>query len=192
MNPMTTPAPAPLLTAEQLAADPRFESCELWDGIPVVKEPSGGYAPFLEFGLGGLLFAHLAAHDLGWGYSANGGFLLRRDPERVLSPALAFVSYDRLPERPKRGFAACVPELVVEVRSPDQTWREILEKGVIWASHGVRVAWLVDPVGHRAVTMRPDAPPVEVGEHGVLDAAPALPGFTVRLETLFRERRPPA
>ena len=37
----------PLLTAEELAADSRYENCELWDGIPVVKEPSGGYSPFV-------------------------------------------------------------------------------------------------------------------------------------------------
>ena len=187
-----TAVPIPLLTAEELAADSRYRECELWDGLPVVKEPSGGYSPLIEHELGALLHAHVSPRDLGWVGSPSAGFILRRNPDRLLSPDLAFVPYARLPQWPRRGFAECVPDFVVEVRSPDQTWREILEKGVIWASHGVRVAWLVDPVGRRAVTMKPDAAPVEVGEDGVLEAAPALTGFTVPLAPLFRERGPRA
>jgi Uma2 family endonuclease len=180
------------VTAEQLASDRRFRDCELWDGMPVVKEASGGSSPFLTSRLNGLLERHLADRSVGWGGNAEVGFLLRRNPDRVLSPDLAFVSFEKMPELPLHGFAQLVPDFVVEVGSPGQSWREVLEKGLIWTSHGVPVVWLVDPVARKIVTLRPDAPPLEVGPGGSANAAPALPDFTVEVDELFRRPGPRA
>jgi Uma2 family endonuclease len=183
---VTRNEPRTLVTAEQLESDRRYRECELWDGMPVVKEASGGSSPYVTFRLNTLLGNHLVERPLGWGGNAEVGFLLRRNPDRVLSPDLAFVSFEKLPELPQHGFAQLVPDFVVEVRSPGQSWREVLEKGLIWASHGVSVVWLVDPVARTIVTLRPDAPPLEVGPGGSANAAPALPDFTVAVDDLFR------
>jgi Uma2 family endonuclease len=192
MPAMTHPPPRSLVTVEQLESDRSLRDCELWDGMPVVKEPSGGYSPFLTFHLGVLLGNHLGERPLGWAGNAEVGFLLRRNPDRVLSPDVAFVSFAKMPEPPRRGFAELVPDFVVEVRSPDQSWREVLEKGLLWTSHGVKVVWLVDVVAPRIVTLRPDAPPQEAGPGGSANAAPALPDFTVDVDALFRRPGPRA
>jgi Uma2 family endonuclease len=178
--------PRTLVTAEQLQSDRRYRECELWDGMPVVKEASGGDSPFLSFRLGRLLGNHIVERNLGWGGNAETGFLLRRNPDRVLSPDLVFVSYGKMRAPPRRGFAELVPDFVVEVRSPDQSWREILAKGFVWTSHGVPVVWLVDCLVPRIVTLRPDAAPLKAGSGGAANAAPALPDFTVAVDELFR------
>ena len=47
------------------------------------------------------------------------GFILRRSPDRVVSPDAAFITFDRLPpDRDKRKFFPAAPNLAVEVKSP--------------------------------------------------------------------------
>jgi Uma2 family endonuclease len=174
-----------LVTVEQLERLPQYRECELWDGIPVVKEASGGESPWVGARLLHLLAAHVEERDLGWYGGADVGFLLRRDPDRMLSPDLAFVSYPKCARPPPRGFAEVVPDFLSEVRSPTQTWREVFDKGVLWRSHGVPVVWLVD-LTPRIVVLRPGEGPVEVGPGEIASAAPALPEFRVGVDDLFR------
>ena len=179
------------MTAEQLAEDPRYENCELWDGLPVVKEPSGGYASYAAAELLSRLGGHVRSRSLGWIGGADVGYWLQRRPDRVLSPDAAFVSFARMPVPPTRGFAELIPDFVVEVASPTQSWREVLTKGFLWTSHGVPVVWLVDPIDRRILVLRPNASPFEAGPGGVADAAPSLPEFQVAVDDLFRPFGPP-
>ena len=190
MQPMTARKTWPLLTADRMAEDSRYHDCELWDGMPMVKEASGGYSAFSGAQLAGLLWPHVRERNLGWVGGADVGFVLRRNPDRMLSPDAAFISFAKLAEPPRKGFAECVPDFVVEVRSPDQTWREIVAKGVIWSSHGVPVVWLLDPEMRTLVTMRPGEGPVELGPGDIVSAAPALPEFSVLVDDLFRPLGP--
>ncbi len=184
--PMTRRDSFTLLTAEQLAADSPYRECELWDGIPVVKGPSDGRSPYVGAALIGLLCGHVAERALGWVGGPDSGYVVRRAPDRVLSPDVAFVSFARMPEPPAQGFPGCVPDFVAEVRSPGDSWREVLEKCLIWTSHGVPVVWLVDPIEERILVLRPGAVPQEVRSGETADAAPALPDFTVAADDLFR------
>lgn len=186
MHTMTPPDTFPLLTADDVATNPRWRDCELWDGIPVVKEAAGGMSPFVTFNIGRCLGNYLVEHDIGWGGSPETGIILRRAPTRLLSPDVVFISYAKLPSLPAKGFAECVPDFVVEVRSPDQSWRENIEKCLIWISHGVSVVWLVDIIDPRVITFRPDAAPVETRPGGSVDAEPVLPGFAMTVDEVFR------
>jgi Uma2 family endonuclease len=185
MKTPVTPFEPALLTADEVASDPRYRDCELWDGIPVVKEPSGGFASFSAVQAVWRLAAHVHAGRLGWVGGADVGFLLRRDPDRLLSPDGAYVSRERLSLPPPRGFAEVVPDFVLEVRSPSQSWREVVEKCLLWREHGVAVVWAVDPLAERCYVMRPGAPPVLVPRGSRLQASPVLPGFSVLVDDLF-------
>jgi Uma2 family endonuclease len=189
MHPMVRSLP-PAVTADELASDARYRDCELWDGLPVVKEASGGHSPIATVQLLHLLCLHVRDRGLGWVGGPDVGFWLRRNPDRVLSPDAAFVSFAKLPVFPDRGFAEVVPDFVVEVGSPTDSWREVLAKGFLWNSHGVPVVWLVDPIRRKVLTLRPGMPPVEAGAGGSANAAPVLPDFTVVLDDLFRPPRP--
>ena len=61
----------------------------------------------------------------------------------------------------------------------------MLQRGGTWIAEGARVVWLVDSDPRRAVTLRPDQPPVEIGPGGVLYGAPVLPEFQIALDVLF-------
>jgi Uma2 family endonuclease len=171
-----------------LGTDARWRECELWDGLPVVKEPSGGCSSFTAARLLVLLGTHVHARDLGWVGGADVAFCLRRNPDRVLSPDAAFVSYARLPALPPRGYAEVVPEFVAEVASPTDRRRDVFARAILWGSHGVAVVWVVDPLERRVWVVRPGAATVGCGPGGVVSAEPALPGFVVAVDDLFPRR----
>ena len=79
--------------------------------------------------IGIVLGSYVRANDLGEVFAAETGFILRRDPDTVRAPDAAFVDRERLPagELPP-GYLEMVPDLAVEVVSPGDSAREVLEK----------------------------------------------------------------
>jgi Uma2 family endonuclease len=163
------------LTADDLerldAVHPR---AELWDGVLFVREPASAWHGLVGASVVSALRAHAEPRGLGWVLDASVGFLVSRDPDRVLEPDASYVSLERLPSLPRRGFPALAPDLVVEVRSPETPPADAYAKGLVWLSHGAKVVWLVDPLAPRALVLRPGEPPTVVSEDDALDAAPAL------------------
>ena len=79
--------------------------------------------------IGIVIGSYVRANDLGEVFAAETGFILRRDPDTVRAPDAAFVDRERLPagELPP-GYLEMVPDLAVEVVSPSDSAREVLEK----------------------------------------------------------------
>jgi Uma2 family endonuclease len=182
-----TSSKRPWTASDLLEAGSRLEHYELWDGRLLVREPAGGWSGPVGVALSARLHAHVRAGRLGWVTDANTGFLLRREPDRVLSPDVAFVSRRRLSTFPRRGFVPVAPDLVVEIRSPTDAWVGVVEKCGIWIAEGVEVAWAVDPDRRRACVFRPAVEVAELAEGERLSAAPVLPGFSVTLADLLSD-----
>lgn len=163
----------------------RWRDCELWDGVPRVREPSGGWAELTGVRIVARLEAHARARDLGWVFMSSQGFLVARDPDRLLAADGSYVSKDRLPTVPRRGFVPLAPDFALEVRSPADTWEATLEKGGIWIAHGSQIVWAVDPEAARIAALRPGIPPEILVSTGELNLAPVLPGLTIRLGDVF-------
>lgn len=183
----SAPGPARLMTAEEFAAGgPKYDHCELWDGVLWVHDPAGGGSPNVAFRLGARLGAHLGERPgAGWGFGPDQGFLVAADPPRVLCPDLAFVSRTRLASLPAKGFLPLAPDFCVEVRSPDDPWVGVLEKCGRWLAHGVPVVWALNPRRRRVVVFRPSERPQEARPGDVVDATPVLPDFRVAVSDLF-------
>ena len=178
-----------LITAEDvLRCGSPYRDCEIWDGAAVLREPSGGESDYVAAQVVGPLQAHVRGHALGWVFLSSQGFLLARNPDRLLASDGAYVSRRRLPRIPKRGFIEMAPDFLIEVRSPDDTWEAVVEKCGIWIAHGTQCAWAIDPLTRTLAEFRPGQTPVvhESGS-GVADAAPAVPGFAVPVADLFAD-----
>ena len=176
-----------LVTAEDvLRCDSPYRDCELWDGAALVREPSGGEAEYVAAQVIAPLGVHVQGQGLGWTFLSSQGFLLARDPDRLLAPDGAYVSRKRLPRLPKRGFIEVAPDFLIEVRSPDDTWEGVVEKCGVWIAHGVRCAWAIDPFRRALCELRPAQHPVNhLDGKGIARASPALPAFSIPLATLF-------
>jgi Uma2 family endonuclease len=181
--------PTPLMTAEELwAAGEAYEDYELWDGRLQVMEPASTYSSLTNVALAAAVFEHVKKRGLGLVTDSSGGFIVKRRPDRVLAPDLAFVPRDVLPQPLWEGFAECIPTLVAEVRSPSQSWEKTLARGGVWLSHGVAVVWLVDPEKRRAAELRPDGTTLLRAEADALDGAPALPDLRIPLASILPPR----
>lgn len=134
-----------------------------------------------------LIGAFVRRHNLGRGFGAETGFLLKRDPDTVRAPNYAFVANQNLPAKePVEAFWPGAPDLVVEVLSPDNRMGEVNEKIAEWLEAGCAAVWIVDPKT-QAVTIYRSLADVEVLTAGeVLSGSPVLPGFFCAVDEFFR------
>lgn len=136
--------------------------------------------------IGRLLDEFVEEHELGR-VGVESGFYLARNPDTVRGPDAFFVSKERLPlEVEVVGFCEVLPDLVVEVVSPGDTFTEVMEKVQEYLAAGVRLVWVVDSRRH-VVLVYPGGH--TLAETDTLTGGEVLPGFTVPVTRLFRRRR---
>jgi Uma2 family endonuclease len=87
----------------------------------------------------------------------------------------------------KRGAVEQMPDLAVEIKSPDDQFDDLVKKAEFYLAHGSRLVWLVYPRTRMVVVYRPNLPPVTLTESDVLEADDVLPGFTLPVRDVFEE-----
>ena len=125
---------------------------------------------------------------LGTMVASDSGVLIERDPDTVREPDIAFTSYERQPPGSlKDGYAEAVPNLVVEVASPNDRRDYPAERSQMWLSFGVELVWFVFPETRSIDVYRAGEPVVTVSGDGPLDGLDVLPGFSCPLSDIFDE-----
>jgi Uma2 family endonuclease len=116
------------------------------------------------------------------------GLVLRRNPDRLTCPDALFVAAASLPlRRSSEGYLETIPELVVEIRSPNDTGPEVQAKVDEYLAAGVRVVWVADP-DRKTVTAHRTGQPAQVfGPADTLTIADVIPGFQAQIVDLFRD-----
>jgi Uma2 family endonuclease len=84
-------------------------------------------------------------------------------------------------------FAPFAPDIAIEVRSPDNTHRQLERKARYYLAHGARRVWVFYPRTESVRVHRPGAPVETLRAEDRLTAEDVLPGFTVRVGDLFPE-----
>ena len=157
---------------------------ELVDGV-LVEKPMGFYESRLAAILIYLLEGYLEGRDLGVVSAPDGTMRLR--PKLVRLPDVAFVSWERFPNRrlPAERVPAVVPDLAVEVISEGNTEPEMELKLDEYFATGVRLVWYLDPETRtvRVYTSRTDVR--ELTEDDTLDGGEVLPGFQLPVREWF-------
>ena len=174
-------------TAEELIHLPRGKCrYELVKGELFEMPPAGGTHGSVAMRIGALLSVHARANQLGEVFAAETGYILRRDPDTVWATDASFIAKDRLPpgELPP-GYFDIMPDLAVEVLSPNDRPGEVQDKVDDWLRAGVRLVWVINPATRSAMVHQPLSDPQEVAEGGSLDGADVIPGFTCQIRELF-------
>jgi Uma2 family endonuclease len=187
MSIITAPLETKLITGEELLALGHIGPCELIDGRIVPMSPAGGEHGFLEFELGRQLGNFVAERKLGWVLGGEVGIYTRRNPDRVRGADIAFISKDRSPQRPPKGFFQVAPELVVEIISPDDRWQEVRQKVEEYFAIGVLWVWIVEPENRAILVYRSSAEAQKLAETDTLQGEGILAGFELAISTLFTE-----
>ena len=114
---------------------------------------------------------------------------LEEDRKRNRRPDVAYVSYDRWPSnrpRPTRDNAwDVVPDLAVEVTSPNDLADLQQQKILEYFRAGVRLVWAIFPERRIVHVYEAHDKIRVVTESGILDGGAVLPGFQLPLDGLF-------
>jgi Uma2 family endonuclease len=134
-------------TYADYAAVPSHQLAELIDGtLYVFPRPAPPHTQAAS-DLGGLL-----AGPFRFGIGGPGGWRILDEPELQLVheepmvPDLAGWRLERMPELPKTAYFALPPDWICEILSPSTEEHDRETKMPIYAAHGVRHAWLIDPI----------------------------------------------
>jgi Uma2 family endonuclease len=176
---------ARLFTAADMAAMPtqlpsgpvRYE---LHRGRLITMAPAGGVHGFVEGNLGAALKVQGEFKGLGKAGVGDVGIVLARDPDHVYGADALFVSNARLPIRfSPEGYLETIPELVVEVRSKNETHASLQRKAADYLAAGGVVVWVVDPINRNVIEYRAGVAPRTYLESETLTAEDLIPGFAL-------------
>ncbi len=139
-----------LATAADVALFPRRLATgdvdyELDDGRIVIVAPPGGIHAFSQKKFLNQFVRQ--GEDKGLGIAVpEVGVILRTNPDRLVGPDVVFVMNKSVPIRfTPEGYFATIPELVVEVRGPNDSMLELERKAEEYLLAGVLVVWVSDP-----------------------------------------------
>jgi Uma2 family endonuclease len=178
-----------LVTAEDLLRMPRDGwRYELVEGELRRMPPPGFQHGAIAGEISGRLYGHVHAHDLGVVPAAETGFKLRSDPDTVRAADVSFVSRERLAATPfeEEGYFPGAPDFVVEVVSPSDSFADVQEKVYLWLASGAKLVLVVLPQQRSCFAYRPGAPVSRLGPSDTLDAADAVPGWSLDLSEILK------
>jgi Uma2 family endonuclease len=181
------PAPGTATEKDVLAIhDHEDRLYELVDGV-LVEKAMGLSESLLAGALIEVLRGFVRPRNLGLVTAPDG--MVRLAAGLVRIPDVAFISWDRLPNRrvPTEPIPDLAPDLAVEVLSVGNTPGEMARKRQEYFAAGVQAVWQVDPRTRTVeVFTAPDQSTV-LHETHILDGGTVLPGFTWPLQELFAE-----
>jgi Uma2 family endonuclease len=156
---------------------------ELVDG-EIVVSPAGFHHGVIVGKIVHIFATFLETHPIGQVSPDNVG--IRLPNGNLRSPDVILVSNEKLPSgKPPEGFGEFIPDLVVEVLSPEDSLKEVGQKIGEFLECGVPFVWLVDPARKTVTVYRSLSQTQQFSTNDVITAEPALPGFSCPVSRFF-------
>lgn len=172
-----------LMTAETLATlpDDGVTRYELVNGELRTMGPGFGRHGVIQNRTAWSLTTHVYAKRLGEVVGAEGGFLLRRSPDTVRLPDVAFVRSGR---PIGDSYIEGAPDLAVEVLSTHDRKREVQAKVREYLAAGTSMVIVIDPQKQTADIHTPTNV-THLTAADVIDGGEVVPGWRLPLRQLF-------
>ena len=173
-----------LMTAEEFfQTGPETDGYELVRGELVLMPPGGDRHGVVCVNSAYLLKSYTKVVGRGVVMSNDAGIITQQNPDTVRGADVAVFMTPGW--QPPVGYTTDAADLTVEVRSPSQTWTQMLEKVREYLAMGVRMVWVIDPERLRVTVFRPDQEPAVFAPENELDGGDVLPGFRCRVAEFF-------
>jgi Uma2 family endonuclease len=155
---------------------------ELIDGEIVEKIPTEEHGE-IQLIIGGALRTFVISRKLGR-VSLEARHRMPGDNRNSRLPDISFIAGNR--PRVTQGSIPQMPDLAVEIKSPDDSLKGLREKAQYYLANGTRMVWLVDPAKRLAILLTPDDEQILL-ENESLDGGDVLPGFSLPLREVFAD-----
>ena len=168
--------------AEFLASPESDQNYEFIDGQVIRKMSPKRFHASLQAEL--LIFLRTLFEGKGYVYPEWGIVLTRNDQDWCPVPDLTYISIERLPSDVGNEMCPVPSELVIEIMSEGQTFREFVVKAGDYLSAGVLRVWVIDPLSRTLTVFYPDrAPETYRGDRLLTDEL--FPELAVTVELFF-------
>lgn len=160
---------------------------ELHRGVLVTMPPPGDAHGAVDWNLGAELKLQGERRGLG---KARGevGIVLARNPDHIYGADGVFITNARLPiRRSPEGYLETIPELVIEVRSKNNTLAALERRAEDYLQAGVVVVWVIDSINRNIVEYRQGVAARIYAEDDSLTVPDLIPGFTVLVRNVLQE-----
>ena len=128
-----------------------------------------------------LLGVHIRENGLGRLYPADTDFKLG---DRLVKPDVAFVSTARLPENRNQA-SPIAPDLAVEVVSPSDVFRRVIEKAFAYLDAGTQIVWVIEPGSKTVTVYRSETNIKLLTREDTLSGEEVIEGFSCQVTQLF-------
>jgi Uma2 family endonuclease len=173
-----------VITDEELLRLPRDGSkYEVVDGELVRMSPAGWLHERIIMRLAGALVAHVQVKRLGDVIGSSAMYVLPGGNKRC--PDISFVAEGRLKSETGRPFPELAPDLAVEIVSPSDGQRQVLDKVGEYLQAGVRLVWVIEPEKRQATAYRGLTDVQVIAATGSLEGEDVLPGFRCPLTDIL-------
>ncbi|HEY5865262.1 MAG TPA: Uma2 family endonuclease [Candidatus Tectomicrobia bacterium] len=179
-------------TPEDLLTIPDGHRFDLVDGH-LVERNMGAESSWIAQQINHRLCSYVETSQHGLVLGPDCGYqIFSDDPTRVRFPDGAFIRSGRLPnDAPPRGHIRVVPELVLEVVSPNDLAWEVDMKVTEYLQAGVPLVWVFYPDTRTVSVYRANGKAARLGVGETLSGVEVLPGFTCLVADVF-PRQPAA
>lgn len=156
------------------------------------EQPMGAKAGLVVMRVGGTLQAYNVEHDAGDAFSADCGYqIFPHAPRLTRYPDLSFIRKGRLPEGgPPDGNLRIIPDLVVEVVSPNDLAEEVETRLADFLRVGVPLIWVIYPNTRCVRVLRKGGSESVRFEDDELSGGEVLPRFSCRVSALLTRKAP--
>jgi Uma2 family endonuclease len=191
-QPPATHPPERCFTVADLAAMPSElpsgPVCyELDNGRLIAMSPPGAIHGKIESNITFHLMAQGEMRGLGKVLCGEAAVILWRNPDRVVGTDVLFVANASLPMNlSSEGYLETIPELVVEVRSKNDTEAAVGRKIEDYLKAGVRVVWDVDQSKFTVTAHRNGQSPHVFTDADTLVVEDVNPGFQLAIRDVFQ------
>ncbi len=177
-----------LLTAADLLAMPDDgKRYELVQGELIEMPPPSIMHGIVTGRLGYRITHFIEERNLPFIYGPEAGIYIEQAPDTIRAADYALIARTRITEPlPERGYAAgVIPDLVVEVVSPDYPMTAVDSKIQTWLAAGVRIVLAIYITSREVVAHHHDGTVQRFGPGDTLTCEPVLPGFACRVDDIF-------
>jgi len=176
---------------QQLYSDDEFEAFlklpenrdrlfELIDGEIVEKMTTAEHGVIAAL-IATFINMFLFANPIGW-VAVESRHKPAKDKKNSRLPDISFSTKDHPITR--RGAALYIPELCIEIQSPDDSAKHMIDTAQFYLANGAKMVWLVYPKKQLVETLTLDSREL-LGIEDTIDGGDVLPGFKLDVKRIF-------